>query len=299
MRRLVLPSVAIVFLLAAGTASAWPERSSAGSTALYSMRIVYTDSVNPTSVVGTGQINDAQRLSSFVFDDPYLGHTSVLISSWPNFSVFSKNGSEWYEAFAGDTEPLVDPGLALRLDPRAGRAVGTEMIDGVRTTKVILAVRGRDVDVLAPSFMPSFFDRTGIPVTIWVDSSGAVRQLHAVVKITSGKYVMSKTVIDERLSAFGTPVQLSRPTTHNARPPRANLVESALDRALIDVTSYYYDHHYSYVGMTPRVMQDDDSMFPDVKIVRPTKTSYCIQATLNGVTAHQNGPKAPYAAGPC
>ncbi len=302
MRRLALPFALFVALLAATESAGAPTRSSTISTALYSMRIDVIDAQNSGSLVGTGKIDRAQRLASFDYDGGSLRRQSALISSWPMFSVYSRPsaGAAWQETFAGDTAPLVDPGLALRLDPRAGRVVGTELTDGVRTTKVALAVRFPDAQVLSPSLAPGYFPHAGFPVTLWVDPAGAVRRMHAVVILMSNNYVVSKTIIDERLSSFGTPVRLSRPSVTGSAPPRANLVEAALDRASMDVLSYFSDHH-TYVGMTPLVVRNTvDLAFPtDVKIVRTSATTYCIQATLNGSTERQNGPHAPYASGPC
>jgi hypothetical protein len=295
MRRLIPLSLLLVLVVAAAPAFASPVRSTSYSTALFSLRIDRTSSAGRVSLVGTGQIDNAQRISSLAFTDGGRQRQAV-ISSIPILTVFVKDprSTAWSELTLDDIGLLIDPAVPLRLDPRGGRALGTEQMGGAPTTKYALVLRLPDAVMLGGSYHGA-----SVPVTAWIDGSGAVRRMLVVITPRSNGVVVSKTVIDERLSGFGAAVQIRRPPSTTSPPLRSNLVESVLDRASIDIASYGADNH-GYVGMTPAVIRNTiDTVFPDVTIVRATATTYCVQATVNGVTEHRNGPKAPYAAGPC
>jgi hypothetical protein len=295
MRRLVSSSVLLLLLVVATPALASPVRSTSYSTALFSLRIDRTSSANHVSLVGTGQIDNAQRISSLAFTERGRKMQAV-ISSIPILTVFVKDSrsTAWSELMLDEIGLLIDPAVPLRLDPRSGRVLGTENLAGVPTTKYALMVRLPEAAMLGGSYPVA-----SVPVTAWIDGSGAVRRMLAVITAKSNNVVVSKTVIDERLSGFGAAIQIRRPPSTMSPPLRANLAESVLDRALVDIAAYGADHR-GYVGMTPVAIRNTiDTVFPDVTIVRATATTYCVQATVNGTTAHQNGPKAAYAAGPC
>jgi hypothetical protein len=266
---------------------------------VFSLRVDYITASDTDTTVGTGKIDNVHRVSSFDYtQDGWPLH--AVVSSVPILTVYlSRSGTgAWSEMGLDEIGQVIDPAVALRIDARAGRRLGTERMDGVTTTKYAITLKYPESALIEPLSTAAVLG-AGIPVTAWIDSSGAVHRMHAVITDRSGKYVHSTTVIDERLSGFGSAVQVDRPVDPSSRPMRANLAESVLDATIPDIESYFWDHH-GYTGMTPRAVRaTTDFAFPDVKIVRATATTYCVQATVNGVTAHQNGPKAPYAAGPC
>lgn len=299
MRRLVPPLLVLIALVAAAMASGSPTHRASFSTALFSLRVDYITDSNTDTTIGTGKIDNTRRISSFDYtQDGWPLH--AIVSSVPILTVYlSHSGTgAWSEMGLDEIGQVIDPAVALRIDARSGRRLGTEKMDGVTTTKYALTLKYPESALIEPLSDAAILG-PGIPVTAWIDSSGAVHRMHAVITVRSGTYLISTTVIDERLSGFGSAVQVNRPVDPSSRPMRANLAESVLDAAIPDIESYFGDHH-RYTGMTPRAVRVTTNLvFPDVKIVRATATSYCVQATVNGVTAHQNGPKAPYAAGPC
>lgn len=292
MRRALPPLVLVVALIYASAAVAAP------TTASFSLRIDANSYGTHTVVTGTGQIDDTKRLSSFDYGVSSFRVTAV-ISSVPVFSVYARRANRpqdpWGITSLDATDPLIDPGLALRLTSFPRRAVGTARMDGVQTTKYTVAVPYPEASLFTPTFVTPI---TGArSVTAWIDASGAVHLLHAVITVPG-----RTTVIDERLTAFGAPVHLSRPITNPPEEPpvRANLAEAVLEYAFVPIEYWFGDHH-SYTGMTAYGIRlhDDPRFPPEATVVRASATTYCVQATVSGVTAHQNGPKAPYASGPC
>ncbi len=91
---------------------------------------------------------------------------------------------------------------------------------------------------------------------------------------------------------------------HESQVAASNLVRSVLP----DVESYNADNTASpndvdgnastggYAGMTVAILRRRyDRAFPvrAVSVVRSTRGSYCVQATVKGETASKNGPAAP------
>jgi hypothetical protein len=292
MRRAALP---LVIALAAFHASA--SLAATPTSAMYSLRIeTVSPGDQPTIISGTGQIDDTKRLASFEFKYGGLALSAIIVSS-PEFVAYVRRANArtapWQLQMVDEVGSLMDPGLALRLGSLPRRALGAEQMDGVRTMKYAITIPAPAASLLAPALMQT---GAGHPVTAWIDASGAVHRMYAELGTPA-----QRVVIDERLGGFDTPVQLTRPRTGSPfEPPvRPTLAESVLDVALVDVESWFYDHGRTYTGMTTRALRTFEAMFPDATIVRATATTYCIQATVSGITKHQNGPKAPYASGPC
>lgn len=296
MRRLALPLIVLVSALCASAALA-SSHVSAPRSALFSLRIDVDSSGDHTWVSGTGQIDGVHQLSSYAFTDTHGSRVSAVVAASPQFAVYLRNATQphspWQMLELSDTAPLMDPSLALRLGADRRRALGTEQTDGVPTTKYAMTIAYPEAALLAPTFI-RIGSAAGIPVTVWIDRSGSVRRLHAVLRVPS-----TVITIDERLSSFGVPVQVTRPAVAGEAPHLANPAEDVLRVAQPDIESYGADHH-GYVGMTAnRIRNEINLAFPDVDVVRASAKSYCVQATVGGFTAHQDGPKAPYAPGRC
>jgi hypothetical protein len=309
MRQIVVPFIVLLSALSAVPALA-ATPAAADQSALFSLRLdVDSPVVGRFSYVGTGKIDGVRRLSTLDFRAGG-NRFEAMIGASPGLTIFLKNGlsqnSSWYRQSTADAGPLIDPGVALRLEGQHGRALGTEKLDGVSTTKVALTVGLPDAALLAT--MVSKQDLVqGVPVVVWIDGSGSVRRLYAVVPWGTGR-----VVIDERLSAFGTPVRLTRPTVpHVWQPPEVSAAEQRLHDVLPDVETYRLANSSKgaddpnpqltgYAGMTASYLRNTyDLSMPNITIVRATATTYCIQATARGVTAHKSGPTAPFASGPC
>jgi hypothetical protein len=307
MRHIAVPFVVLLSALCAvpfASASASTDQS-----ALFSLRI---DINEPTfgrlSYVGTGKIDGLHRLSTFDFKSGGE-RSNAIIGASPGLTIFLTNGasknSGWYRGSISNAL-LIDPGVALRLEGRQGRAIGTEQLDGVSTTKYALTVGLPDAALLAPTVSKQDLVQ-GVPVVVWIDGSGSVRRLYAVIPWGAGKIA-----IDERLSAFGTPVRVTRPYVPKVwQPPKVSAAEQFLHDSLPSVETYRQANSSNgaddpdpqltgYAGMTASYLRNTwDISLPNITIVRATATTYCIQATAAGVTMHKNGPAAPYASGPC
>jgi hypothetical protein len=290
MRRIALPLALLFFALSGSAASA-----ASPTTARYSLVIHAASSGDVIS--GTGQIDDSKRLASFEYTYNGFALSAIIVSS-PEFVAYvrqAKAPGPWDLQRGSDVGALMDPGLALRLGSLPRRALAVEQMDGVRTTKYAITIPYPASSLLTPPQILPY--GAGRPVTAWIDASGAVHRMHAELGPA-----WNRIVIDERLAGLGAPVQLTRPRIGSPAEPqvRATLAESVLDVALFDVRSWFYDHGRGYAGMTTRALRTlVDVSFPDATVVRATATTYCIQATVNGITKHQNVPKAPYASGGC
>jgi hypothetical protein len=308
MRHIVVPFIVLLSALSAVPAFA-ATPASADKSALFSLRIdIDVPVLGRSSYVGTGKIDAVRRLSTLDFRANGI-RFEAIIGATPGLTIFLKNAptknSSWYRQDSADAVPLFDPGVALRLEGQHGRALGTEQLDGVSTTKYALTVGLPDAALLATTVSKQDLFN-GVPVVVWVDGSGSVRRLYAVFPWGSGR-----VAVDERLSAFGTPVRLTRPNVpHLWQPPKLGAAQQLLNNVLPYVETYNlentsgdkYDLHpglTGYAGMTMAALRGYDSGVPEVTVVRATTLTYCIQATAGGVTAHKNRPTAPIASGPC
>jgi hypothetical protein len=263
------------------------------------------------SAVGSGTIDGARKLSSYDFVANGKHFTAVIGAS-PQLTVFLAgetvqnlpNRSTWAREDGGTAAPMVDPGLALRLDTRRGRTLGSTQLDGVRTTKLALTVGLPDAALLAPMRSKSAL-RRGVPVLVWVDGAGNVRRLHAVVSAGS-----TRTIVDERLSGFGTPARVTRPSSRTVWDHRLEDAERLIRSALLSIEPYNADNSSGgkddpkpratgYTGMTVALLRRYDPKLRNVKIVRANDWTFCVQATVNGITAKKDGPSATIMAGGC
>lgn len=86
-----------------------------------------------------------------------------------------------------------------------------------------------------------------------------------------------------------------RPGTTTLEPTTA---ESQIRNAVPAIEAYYADHG-SYAGMTIAAIRSYDSSIVNVRLVRATRDTYCIESGSGSETRHKNGPGAKTAPGPC
>jgi hypothetical protein len=311
MRRLVLTLLAVAVSYGVTASPALPAHAAARS-ALFALDIRITGSGGTIAIAGAGAIDGSRRLSSFSFTANGKQFASVIGSS-PLLTVFLRgetvqhlpNGRTWAREDGATAGPLLDPSVAIRLGSKLGPALGTAELGGVPTTKHALKVALPDAQLLSP--MDSAWSlQDGLPVSVWVDRSGNVRRLQ--VSLTRGS---SRFDIDERLSNFGAPVHVTRPAATTVWDQRLDDAMRLVRAAIPSVESYAADNDSvgkhdpqpglsGYAGMTLSfLLHHYDSTIGDVKIVHPTARGYCVQATVNGITAKKNGPKAAAVAGRC
>jgi hypothetical protein len=311
MRRLALP-LFVLAVVSGVTASAALPAHTAAQSARFALDIRITGSGGTIAIKGAGAIDGSQRLSSFTFTANGKQFAAVIGSS-PLLTVFLKgetvqhlpNGGTWAREDGATAGPLLDPGVAIRLGSKLGPALGTAQIAGVSTTKHAVRVALPDAQLLSPMQSTQSLEN-GLPVVVWVDASGNVRRLQT--SVTRGS---SRFDIDERLSDFGTAVHVTRPAAQTVWDQRLDDAMRLVRAAIPSVESYAADNDSvgkhdpnprlsGYAGMTVTYLRHNyDSALGDVKIVRATAHTYCVQATVNGITAKRNGPKAAVAAGRC
>jgi hypothetical protein len=299
MRRLVLPLLVLAAALCASEALAAPVRT-AQQSALFVVHMKITGTGGTVSVAGNGKIDGRRRLSTFVFTANGK-HFSAVIGASPLLTVFLKgetlrhlpNGSTWVREDGATAAPLFDPAVALRLGSRLGPALGTAPVGGATTTKHAIRVGLPGAALLAPMQSRQQL-RHGLPAVVWVDGSGNVRRFRAlIVRGTTSFH------IDELLSAFGTPARVTRPPARSVFDQRQSDAEALVRSVQPDIAKYKADKS-GYTGMTATYLRSHyDRTLRDTTIVRATATSYCVQATVNGITAKQDGPRALIIAGTC
>jgi hypothetical protein len=313
MLRLVLSSVLLVALPCSAAALAAPDRSVQEQSARFALQIRLTGSGGLITLAGTGQIDGARHLSTYDFTANGKHFAAVIAGASPQLTVFLKgetlqslpNGAVWAREDGATSGPLLDPSVALRLGSRLGPALGTARSGGVTMTKHAIRVGLPDAALLSPMQSEKEL-REGLPAIVWVDSAGNVRRLQLV--ITRGT---SRFDIDEQLSAFGSPARVTRPPARFVFDQRLNAAAEPIREALPDIETYNADNSSGgkqdpapnltgYAGMTVAYLrQHYDLALPDVKIVRATTSSYCVQATVNGITVKKDGPSAMIVAGTC
>lgn len=311
MRRLVLPFLALAVSYGVTASPALPAHTAAQS-ARFALDIRITGSGGTIAIAGTGAIDGRRRLSSFSFTANGKQFASVIGSS-PLLTVFLRgetvqhlpNGSTWAREDGATAGPLLDPGVAMRLGSKLGPVIGTAQIGGVPTTKHAVRVGLPNALLLSPMQSTQSL-QNGLPAVVWVDRSGNVRRLQT--SVTRGS---SRFDIDERLSNFGTAVHVTRPAAKTVWDQRLDDAMRLVRGAIPSVESYAADNDSvgvhdpnprlsGYAGMTLTYLrQAYDSTIGDVKIVRATAHGYCVQATVNGITAKKNGQKAAVVAGRC
>jgi hypothetical protein len=70
-------------------------------------------------------------------------------------------------------------------------------------------------------------------------------------------------------------------------------------RAAIPALEAYYADHGSYAGATVAALRRYDRGVSGVRILRVTGTTYCLQSSFGGATAHKDGPAAAILRGRC
>jgi hypothetical protein len=308
MRRLVLPLLLLVAVFHATGALAAPVQQSAQ----FALQIRITGSGGTIAIAGSGGIDGPRKLSTFDFTANGK-HFGAVIGASPGLTVFLKgetvqhlpHGATWAREDDATAGPLIDPGVALRIGSHLGPSLGTARLGGVTTTKHAIRIGLPDAALLAP-MSPTWTLRDGIPVVVWVDGSGNVRRLQMVIARDTARFH-----IDEQLSAFGTKANIARPKANTVWDQRLDDALRLVRAAIPDVESYAADNNSvgkhdpnprlsGYAGMTVTYLRHTyDSALGQVEIVRATARTYCVQATVNGISAKKNGPKAAVRAGRC
>ena len=98
------------------------------------------------------------------------------------------------------------------------------------------------------------------------------------------------------LLAIAVPSYLSFRTRANVSAAKANV-----RAAVPGMEGFNADHSTGYTGVTlTKLQQSYDAGIKNIKIVRATSTSYCIQNTTPGtVTYHKGGPSGDIVSGVC
>jgi type IV pilus assembly protein PilA len=98
------------------------------------------------------------------------------------------------------------------------------------------------------------------------------------------------------LLAIAVPSYLSFRTRANVSAAKANVRAS-----VPGMEAFNADHSTGYTGVTlTKLQQSYDAGIKNIKIVRATSTSYCVQNTTPGtVTYHKGGPSGDIVVGVC
>ncbi len=98
------------------------------------------------------------------------------------------------------------------------------------------------------------------------------------------------------LLAIAVPSYLSFRTRANVSAAKANV-----RAAVPGMEGFNADHSTGYTGVTlTKLQQSYDAGIKNIKIVRATSTSYCIQNTVPGTsTYHKGGPSGDIISGVC
>jgi hypothetical protein len=88
--------------------------------------------------------------------------------------------------------------------------------------------------------------------------------------------------------AHGTPVVVHTPDDSQMRV-----------RAAVPAMEAYNADHNTYKGATVKKLRHYDYGIRDVKVVRATSRTYCIESTVGPWSGFKNGPPAPVRAGTC
>ena len=89
------------------------------------------------------------------------------------------------------------------------------------------------------------------------------------------------------------------PVTGGSGSGDASAGAEANVRAAIPALEAYNADHGTYSGVTLRALQRYDAGVTHVRIVRATKSTYCLQSTFRSTTFHKAGPAAAILRGAC
>jgi hypothetical protein len=263
------------------------------------------DAVLPSgslSFVGSGTIDGAHGLSALDFTTTSGVRFQAIIASSSQLTVFLKgpslnvaHGLTWARTDGAASAPLFDPALPLHLVAHHGAKVGAKTIDGAGLTGYTVALSTAEARLLSPAASGATL-RRGLAGTVWLTDTGVLREFYANVPYGSGH-----ATIDEQFLAATSPIHLALPKAATVFDPRADAPENEIRRAMPDVESYNADNGArGYSGMTPAALRRyDRKLSPQLKVVRASTTEYCIQVTVNGVTAKKDGPAATIMLGRC
>jgi hypothetical protein len=251
-----------------------------------------------TTIVGRGSTESSQHrsklnlvLSNGVNEVRY----KAVLSASPKLTLFLfgasipdlPKGVTWARSDGAAVAPLMDPSLPLLLKP--GRPLG-----GGRYQ---VRIDGADAALLAPTASRDQL-RRGFTGTTWLDSARHVIRFKATVPFGS-----SRATIDERFSGFGAPVQIALPRPETVYDPSVEMVKRLVVAALADIEAWNADHAKTtgYTGMTAANLRRiyDTNLSKQLKVVRATRNTYCIEATLNGITVKKDGPSGQIIVGRC
>lgn len=126
-----------------------------------------------------------------------------------------------------------------------------------------------------------------------------------IVVATNAGYCVESTA-DGATYSFRGPAGPMAPVGCNDAPP-AEVEEPPAPsydpqtnlRIAIPAIEAWYADHGTYAGMTVRKLRRYDYTFPELEIVKATKTTYCIESTVADVVFSKNGPGAGIVAGGC
>jgi hypothetical protein len=249
-----------------------------------------------TTMVGRGSTENSQRrskldlvLSKGVTELRY----KAVLSASPKLTLFLfgssipnlPEGVTWARSDGTAVAPLMDPSLPLTL--KRGHALGGGRYQ-VRIT-------GADAALLAPAASPDQL-RRGFTGTTWLDKARHVVRFKATVPFGG-----SRATIDERFSDFGAPVQIALPRAKTVYDPSVEMVKRLVRAGVPAIESWRVDHAatgYSEATIA-KLRRYDGTLSTRLELVHATRTTYCLEATLNGITVKYDGPAGPVAVGRC
>lgn len=160
-----------------------------------------------------------------------------------------------------------------------------------------MRIAGADAALLAPAASPDQL-RRGFTGTTWLDKARHVIRFKATVPFGG-----SRATIDERFSDFGAPVQIALPRAETVYDPSVEMVRRLVVAAVADVKAWNADHAKTtgYTGVTAAKLRRlyDPNLSKHLKVVTASRNTYCIEATLNGITVKKDGPPAQIVVGRC
>lgn len=290
MRRFAVVSLSLLAALAATSAAN-------ATSAHVVLRIQTQDSGGLTTIEARGSTETSQRrskldleLSNGVNEVRY----KAVLSASTKLTLFLFGGTMqslpkgviWARTVGAGVAPLMDPSLPLRL--KRGRALG-----GGRYQ---MRIAGADAVLLAPAASRDQLGH-GFIGTVWLDNAGHVTRFTATVPFGS-----ERETIDERLSGYGAAGRIALPRIETVYDPSVEMVKQLVRAALPSLEAWNSDHPTTgYAGATAAKIRSryDNTFSKQLEIVRATRQTYCIEATLNGITAKDEGPAGPVTVGRC
>jgi len=310
-----MPSVALVSCLVAAALAASSGASPGASPNRYAQFVLQIDVAGPSGSIqlaGRGAADAQEHRAQIDLSSANGLEFQTVVSSVAHLTVFLTGGSvtnlpdgkTWARSDGAAAAPLFDPGVPLRIAAPHGTVLGTATIGGVAATEYAIVVHQPEAALLAPA-APASVLAHGLPAKLWLDPAGHPLRFTATVPF--GK---ATAAIDETLSGFGEHVYLKLPPASAVWDPRVDKVTADVRSAIPSIESYRADNdsggrydpsktETGYEGMTVAYLRKtyDLSLRPQLRIVRATRTSYCVEETRDGITVMKNGPSAPFVVG--